>query len=114
MLTYAVMGVPFIAAVLVLDWFVLKTRVIKKRDTWIIMAIMMGFTAVFDQFLTGLPIVLYDTSKTLGVQLGYAPIEDFMYTFAAVIGIGSFLTYFSHEKTSKKTTNQPKRSSTDK
>lgn len=114
MFTYVVMGLPFIVAVLVLDWFILKTRVVKKRDTWLIMAIMMGFTAVFDQFLTGLPIVLYDTNKTLGVQLGYAPIEDFMYTFAAVIGIGALLTYFSHEKVSKKTTNQLKRSSSDK
>jgi lycopene cyclase domain-containing protein len=108
------MGVPFVLAVVILDWFVLKTCVLKKRDTWLIMAIMMGFTVVFDQFLTGLPIVLYDTSKTLGVQLGYAPIEDFMYTFAAVIGIGALLTYFSHEKVIKKTTNKSKRSPSDK
>jgi lycopene cyclase domain-containing protein len=108
------MGLPFILAVVTLDWFVLKTRVLKKRDTWIIMAIMMGFTAVFDQLLTGIPIVLYDTNKTLGVQLGYAPIEDFFYTFVAVVGIGSLLTYISHEKVSKKAVNQPKRSSADK
>jgi lycopene cyclase domain-containing protein len=114
MFTYAVMGLPFILAVLIVDWFVLKTRVIKKRDTWIIMAIMMGFTAVFDQFLTGLPIVLYDTNKTLGVQLGYAPIEDFFYAFVAVVAIGSLLTYTSHEKVSKQAVNQSKGSSANK
>lgn len=101
MFTYLVMGLPFIAFVLVLDWFVLKTKVVRKRDTWIIMGILMLLTLIFDQFLTGLPIVLYDESKTLGVQLGHAPIEDFLYTFVAVIGICSLLTYMTKNEKSK-------------
>lgn len=96
------MGLPFVAAVLILDWFVLKTKLITKRDTWVIMAIMMTLTLIFDQFLTGLPIVEYDDSKILGVQLGYAPIEDFLYTFVAVLAIGSILTRVSKDEKSKK------------
>lgn len=102
MFAYLVMGLPFIAFVLIFDWFVFRTRVVTKRDTWIIMGILMLLTLIFDQFLTGLPIVLYDESKTLGVQLGYAPIEDFLYTFVAVIGICSLLTYITKNEKSKK------------
>lgn len=99
MFTYVVMGLPFIVGVLLLDTLILKTKVIKNRDTWVVMGIMMCLTLIFDQLLTGLPIVFYDEAKQLGVQLGYAPIEDFMYTFAVVVGVGSLLTYMTrHEK----------------
>ncbi len=101
MFTYLLMGLPFIALVLLLDTVILKTWVIRRRDTWIIMGIMLLLTLVFDQLLTGLPIVFYDNSKQLGVHLLYAPIEDFMYTFAVVIGIGANLSYDNKEKTSK-------------
>lgn len=91
MLTYFLMGVPFIAAVLMLDLLLLKTKVVKTRQCWIVMIVMLVMTAVFDQFLTGLPIVHYNESHMINVRLGYAPIEDFMYTIAAVIGLGSLM-----------------------
>lgn len=89
MFTYVIMGLPFIAAVLILDLVIFKTKVILTKEGWIVMAIMLILTAFFDQILAGLTIVKYDDAKTLGLKLGYAPIEDFMYTFAAVIGLGS-------------------------
>jgi len=101
MFTYFLMGLPFIAFVLLLDTVILKTKVIGRRDTWIVMGIMLILTLIFDQLLTGLPIVFYDNSKQLGVHLLYAPIEDFMYTFAVVIGIGAILRYERKEKASK-------------
>jgi len=99
MFTYIVMGLPFISFVLLLDIAILKTWVIKKRETWVIMSIMVLLTLIFDQLLTGLPIVFYDDSKRIGVELGYAPIEDFTYTFVVVILVGAILKYKGlHEK----------------
>ncbi len=95
MFTYFGLAIPFLGLVLLLDTVVLKTWVIKTRDFWVVLGIMMGFTAVFDQLFTGLPIVWYDFSLTSGLKLWYAPIEDFTYTIAAVIGIGSVLKYVS-------------------
>ena len=93
------MGLPFISFVLLLDIAILKTWVIKKRETWVIMSIMVLLTLIFDQLLTGLPIVFYDDSKRIGVELGYAPIEDFTYTFVVVILVGAILKYKGlHEK----------------
>jgi lycopene cyclase domain-containing protein len=88
------MGLPFVGFVLVLDWYILKTKVVQTRQCWYVMTILMILTAFFDQFLTGLPIVTYDTTKLLGVYLGTAPIEDFLYTFVAVIGLGSLQAYY--------------------
>ncbi len=95
MFTYFGIALPFLISVLLLDLVILKSRVVQSRDFWIVLGIMLGFTAVFDQLFTGLPIVFYDFSLTSGVKLWYAPIEDFTYTIAAVIGIGSVLNYVS-------------------
>lgn len=61
----------------------------------------MFLTLVFDQLLTGLPIVFYDNSKRIGVELGYAPIEDFTYTFVVVILIGSILKFLTKYEEAK-------------
>ncbi len=90
---YALLSLPFLATVLLLDLIILKTKVVTTKPFWIILAIMVSFTLVFDQFFTGLPIVEYDQSLISGIKLGYAPIEDFLYTIAAVIGIGALVTY---------------------
>lgn len=89
MYTYITLALPFLAFVLLLDLVFLRTRVVASRDFWVVLGIMLAFTLVFDQFFTGLPIVLYDFNLTSGVKLGYAPIEDFTYTIAACIGIGA-------------------------
>lgn len=99
MFTYFGLSIPFLLLVLLLDLAILKTRVVKNKDFWIVLGIMLGFTAVFDQLFTGLPIVFYDFSLTSGIKLWYAPIEDFTYTIAAVIGIGSVLKYVTHPET---------------
>ena len=55
MFTYVLMGVPFILFVIIMDVWLLKTRVIATKQCWIVMAVLMTLTAVFDQLLTGLP-----------------------------------------------------------
>lgn len=98
MFTYFSLAIPFLGFVLLLDMVIFKTWVVKSKDFWIVLGIMLGFTAVFDQLFTGLPIVWYDFGLTSGVKLWYAPIEDFNYTIAAAIGIGSVLKYVSRPK----------------
>ncbi len=90
---YALLALPFLAFVLVLDMLILKTFVVKKPGFLKILAIMMLLTAVFDQLLTGLPIVEYSPEKISGLKLFFAPIEDFAYTIAVVILTGSMLNY---------------------
>lgn len=95
MFTYIGLALPFLGVVLVLDLLILKTSVVKSRDFWVVLGIMLAFTAVFDQLFTGLPIVWYDFSLTSGIKLWHAPLEDFTYTIAACIGIGALNRYVS-------------------
>lgn len=94
MFTYALMGLPFIGLVILLDVVILKTYVIKTTECWMVMGVLLVLTAVFNQFLTGLPIVTYDQARTLDIHFGNMPIEDFLYAFAAVIGLGSLYRHY--------------------
>jgi lycopene cyclase domain-containing protein len=61
-----------------------------RRPTKACIATLAGLlilTAVFDNVIIGLDIVRYDTAKILGIYIGLAPIEDFMYPLLAVIMI---------------------------
>lgn len=85
MTTYVLLGALFLAGIALADRYALRTRVLARRSTLLAVAVLLAFTAVFDNILTGLPIVTYNDSLTLGIRLGYAPIEDFMYTLGAVV-----------------------------
>jgi lycopene cyclase domain-containing protein len=46
---------------------------------------MMLLTAVFDNAIIGFGLVDYDESLISGLRIGFAPIEDFAYTVAALL-----------------------------
>jgi lycopene cyclase domain-containing protein len=48
---------------------------------------MMVLTAVFDNAIIGFGLVAYDTQLLSGVMVGFAPLEDFAYTLAALLMI---------------------------
>lgn len=97
MFTYFGLGLPFLATVLLLDLVIFKTKVITARAFWVVLAVMVGFTLVFDQLLTGLPIIIYDEALISGLKLGFAPAEDLLYTVAAVIGIGAMAKKYADD-----------------
>jgi lycopene cyclase domain-containing protein len=92
MFTYIVIGLPFMAFACLLDLVILKTGILRRHQTWIIMAVLFAMTALFDQFIARY-FVLYTEPHTLGLKLLWAPIEDFTYTFVAVILVGSIITH---------------------
>lgn len=47
--------------------------------------IVLGLTAVFDNVMIASGLFVYDLSRTSGVVIGRAPIEDFAYPVAALI-----------------------------
>jgi lycopene cyclase domain-containing protein len=49
--------------------------------------VVLGLTTVFDNVMIALGLFSYDPERILGVKLGLAPIEDFGYPLAAVIGL---------------------------
>lgn len=83
MATYLILNLLFLAG-LALAWVIVKPR-FSTRRVFITVAILLFFTAIFDSLIVGLGIVGYDFTKTLGVFIGKAPVEDFFYAIMAGI-----------------------------
>jgi lycopene cyclase domain-containing protein len=55
---------------------------------------MLLLTLLFDNLIIGTGIVDYDYSKTSGLRLFLAPIEDFAYTLVALVLVPSLFNFF--------------------
>lgn len=93
-MTYTALGLLGVAGTVVLDLWVLRTRLLTRRVFWTSYAIVVFFQLVTNGVLTGFRIVRYDGAAIVGssapVFLGdgrvaYAPVEDLLFGFALVV-----------------------------
>ena len=83
MATYVALNVVFLAVVLaVLKW---RRLLVWNRSVIVTLCILIACTAVFDSLIIAAGIVDYDTTKILGIYIGTAPIEDFLYALLAAV-----------------------------
>jgi len=54
---------------------------------WLLFFVMMILTAIFDNAIIGFGLVDYNDALISGIRLGFAPLEDFAYTLAALLMI---------------------------
>lgn len=80
---YTILALAAAVGAVVLDR-VLTTRILMHRRFWVTLAIMFVFKIPSNGYLTGRPIVLYDSSYFLGIRLGTIPLEDFFYGFGLI------------------------------
>lgn len=83
MVTYIVLNI--VVMVVVLAVFARLKMLHWNTLMWYLLLVMLLLTAIFDSVIIGIGVVDYDYSKTLGIRIGYAPIEDFMYAILAVL-----------------------------
>lgn len=69
-----------------------------KKALLILLAVLTVCMIVFDTYLTGLPIVLYNSNSILGLKVGTIPIEDFGYLIVLVVLAPALFELFSNEK----------------
>jgi lycopene cyclase domain-containing protein len=82
---YWIINLPFVlAAALVLAAAGATRRSPRGRAWWLAAAVMFVLTVVFDNAIIGFGIVDYDDALISGLRLGFAPVEDFAYTLAAL------------------------------
>lgn len=98
--TYLVMSVPFLAwgavLVAVARWkFGLRLRSLVKP-----VALVVALTVVFDNLIIAAGLVAYDPSRNLGIMIGLAPIEDFLYAIVAVFVTASLWSIVSPRRSS--------------
>jgi lycopene cyclase domain-containing protein len=83
--SYTLLALCGVVAAAVLDLFVLRTRLLRRRAFWTAYAIVVFFQLVTNGWLTGRGIVTYAPSAILGVRLVLAPVEDLLFGFSLVV-----------------------------
>lgn len=83
-MSYTALALVGVALTLVLDLWVLRTRVVTRGLFWVSYAIVLGFQLVTNGVLTGFDIVVYDDDAIVGWRLAFAPVEDLLFGFALV------------------------------
>ena len=81
---YTAAALVAIAAAVLMDLAVLRTRLLRTRLFWASYAIVVFFQLIVNGILTGLGIVQYDPDVIIGVRLAFAPIEDLGFGFGLV------------------------------
>ena len=90
-MTYVLLSVAFLAAALVVAAFAIARRggwlLVRRGAAPVALAALALFllTAVFDNVLIALGVMVYADDATSGIRVVLAPIEDFAYPLAAVI-----------------------------
>ncbi len=94
-MNYTILASVLVIGVCVMDTIVLRTHVLREKNTWVILAIMLVLTAIFDSLIVG-RVVTYTLASLSGIYIGIIPVEDFSYTFAAVIITLSIKKKYDH------------------
>ena len=93
-MTYTQIAVAMILATIVLDMWVLRTRLLTRKAFWTAYAIVIFFQLLTNGILTGFNIVRYNGDVIIGSatpvligdgRLFFAPIEDLMFGFSLVV-----------------------------
>ena len=83
MATYLILNIVFLIAIFVVSFF--YRRHVWTQATGAAILLLLLLTAVFDNLIIAANIVSYDSTKISGLFIGYAPVEDFAYSIAAVL-----------------------------
>jgi lycopene cyclase domain-containing protein len=87
-MSYWLINVPFVLGALLVAASAFALRKAPAGKPWLVAAgVMFVLTAVFDNAIIGFGLVDYDNALISGIRLGFAPIEDFAYTAAALLAI---------------------------
>ena len=98
MLTYAILNIVFMAAVLLL---LRRYLPVPLRPWYLMVIILVVLTAVFDNVIIGLDIVSYDPQRILGIYIYKAPVEDFFYALLAVYVVPALWQYYGKQSEGK-------------
>jgi lycopene cyclase domain-containing protein len=83
--SYTVLAVVAVAAAMLLDLVVLRTRLVQRRLFWTAYLIVVFFQLLTNGWLTGRHIVTYADSAIAGPRLVFAPVEDLLFGFSLVL-----------------------------
>jgi len=97
--SYTQLAVLSVVVVIVVDLFVLRTRMVTRKSFWVPYAIIVFFQLLTNGVLTGFAIVTYDGNYIIGEstpvegappmfgegRIAFAPLEDLLFGFSLVL-----------------------------
>jgi len=86
-MTYTQLAISAAVIVIILDLYVIKTGLLKRKVFWTSYAIIVGFQLLTNWWLTSRNIVMYSPDAILGLRIASAPVEDLLFGFALVVGV---------------------------
>ena len=92
-MSYTQIAISAVFLALILDFFVLKTMLLKRKVFWTSYAIILPFQLLTNWWLTSRNIVMYDAGSIIGTRIASAPIEDLLFGFALILGVQSSWVY---------------------
>ncbi|MET0448646.1 MAG: lycopene cyclase domain-containing protein [Aeromicrobium sp.] len=93
-MTHTTVSLLAVLATVVLDLWVLRTRLLTRRVYWVSYAIVLFFQLLTNEWLTSRGVFRYDPDAILGWRVGHAPVEDFLFGFALVTWSMCFWTWW--------------------
>ena len=84
-MTYTVSVILGVSAAVVIDLWVLRTRLLTGLVFWATYPIVLLFQLLSNGVLTGRGVVRYADWTILGLRIAYAPVEDLLFGFALVL-----------------------------
>ncbi|MBR9977104.1 MAG: lycopene cyclase domain-containing protein [Bacteroidetes bacterium] len=94
-MTYTAIVLLALFAALLLDVFILRTRILFTGRYAMFMVVMLVFFLVVNGILTALPVVTYAPTAIIGIRVFTIPIEDFAYLFALLTPTIALYEYLS-------------------
>jgi lycopene cyclase domain-containing protein len=87
-----------VVVAVVVDRWVVRTRLLVQAEFWIAYGIVLCFQLVTNGWLTGRLIVTYDPNAVLGARIAYAPVEDLLFGFALVLWTWTWWDWFGRRE----------------
>ncbi|MFY1637382.1 lycopene cyclase domain-containing protein [Solwaraspora sp. WMMB335] len=84
-MSYTLAAVLGVAAAVLVDLLVLRTRLVGRAVFWATYPIIVTFQLLSNGILTGRDIVRYDPAAIVGLRIAHAPAEDLLFGFALVL-----------------------------
>ncbi len=72
---------------ILIDLFVMKTRLLLTAVFWTSYAIILPFQLITNWWLTSRNIVMYNADAIIGLRIAAAPVEDLLFGFALVLAV---------------------------
>lgn len=98
-MTYTQIAISAVALTVLIDLFVLRTRMVTRKAFWVSYAIIVFFQFITNGMFTGFEIVKYDGAAIIGStspesgapsllgdgRIAFAPVEDLLFGFSLVL-----------------------------